>query len=481
MNYRPSKSFLYLMVTLCPLVTALMFGLLPELPNMEVRSSPGEITFSSGNPPSPKVRTVSAAGTKTIHPSEWFEEGYENLMKWEHNPWKRQRNAFGSHFTKLLESKDPRDQAKLRELGRLAEVWHQKLLLRFPELAVTMKTIPDEQNGLLKWLDLSDRITADPKSGPNHTFPKELNNYIHWQGAWNPDAAKAWLTRNQSLVDEIHAIGLLPRRSVNGIPIDRWGFFDYGFAKNYGEILTLEARVAAERGDVAAALESVRAARGLADHFSEIEAATLHTGLVKKYLQNNLENHVLSDIIPALPVDQVDTAVWENAVNPTVSSPAEFARLMKGEWGAINRQDLLPFLLDAEDPDSPPDGGEVLDYFALFFLETVRSHESASLTDLPTLQLPPNADTSHLSWASRQLADNLLTASWDFYRKDWDRTQSVSALTRAAFAIMKGQPIPQDPVYGVDYLWDEKSRQLSLPDTEAFKKMGIKPITVPKR
>ena len=54
-------------------------------------------------------------------------------------------------------------------------------------------------------------------------------------------------------------------------------------------------------------------------------------------------------------------------------------------------------------------------------------------------------------------------------------------MTQAAFAIMKGQPIPKDPVYGQDYRWDPVTRLLSAPDTEAFNSLNIKPITVPKR
>lgn len=383
-------------------------------------------------------------------------------------------------FFKLSESKDPRDQAKASELRRLAEVWHQKLLLRFPELAVAMKSIPDDQNGFLKLLDLLDRIKAtNPQPVPGIDFPKELADYLNQKGAWNADAAKTWLAQQKSLVDEIHAIGLMPERSVNGIPIERWGFIASRLGKNCGEIMILEARVAAEQGDAAAALESVRAAKGLADHFSEIETPTLLAATVKILMQLSLENRVLQDIIPALPADQVDPAAWEKALIPTASGPAEFARIMKGEWSVMGRYNLLPMLLDAEDPKSPSDGGELLDYYSLFFLETVRSHETANISDLPTLELPPTADTSHLSRASRQAAQDLGIGA-SAWRKGWDRAQSVSAMNQAAFAIMTNQPLPQDPVYGQVYRWDPTTRRLSMPAGKAFDEMDINPITVPK-
>ncbi|MEO7100987.1 MAG: hypothetical protein ABI162_16645 [Luteolibacter sp.] len=481
MKYRPSKSFVYLMVTFCPITVALIFGLLPELPGMAARPIPGEITFSSEKPTSPTTTSVSARESSSSQRStEWFEKGYENLMKWDYNPWKRNSGWPGEHFFGLHNSKDPLDQAKYHDLRRLADAWQQKLLLRFPDLAIAMKTVPDDQNGFLKWLDLLDKIkAAKPESVPGIDFPKELDEYINHQGSWNADATKAWLAQQKSLVDEIHAIGLLPEQSVNGIPIDRWGFFAARFGKNCAEIMTLEARVAAEQGDVAAALESVRAAKGLADHLSEVETSSALANTVKIIMQLNLEYHVLNDIIPALPAGQVDPAVWESAVNPTVSGPAEFARLVKSQWSVINRYYILPPLLDAEDPKSPPDGGELLDHFALDSLEIVRLLETANIHDFPTLQFPPMPDTSHLSWSSRQFTENL-EGSWDGYRKGWVCSQSKFAMTQAAFAIMQGRPIPQDPIYGQDYRWNPVTRELSPPSGKTFDDMKIKPITVPK-
>ena len=479
MKYRPSKSFIVIVLPLAALVVSLGFGLLPELKEFEVRPIPGEITFTNTKPEVSHTTTVSAR-KRFGWSMEWFEEGYYHLMQWEYNPWKRNPGGFGDHFSKLCESKDPQDIAKASELRRLAEAWHQKLLLRFPELAVAMKTIPDDQNGFLKWLDLLDKIQArNPQSPPGIDFPKELADYLDHQGAWNADAAKTWLDQQKSLVDEIHAIGLMPERSVNGIPVDRWGLNSARFGKQCGEVMILEARVAAEQGNAAAALESVRAAKGLSDHFSEIETPSLLTVTVKTLMQLSLESQVLRDIIPALPAGQVDPAAWENTLNPTVSGPAEFARIMKGDWSVMNRYYLLPMLLDAEDPKYPPDGGDLLDYVSLSYLEIVRSHESATLTDLPTLQFPPIADASHLSRASGQAAATISMGA-SAWRKGWDRAQSVSAMNQAAFAIMKNQPIPQDPVYGQAYRWDPATRQLSMPAGKTFDALDIKPITVPK-
>ena len=479
MEYRPSKRFVLTVLPLAALGVSLGFGLLPELKEFEVRPIPGAITFKSPKPATGRDATISSQRSVPFRlPLEWIEENYESLMSWEYNPWKRPAIGFGDHYFKLQSSKNPLDQAKCRELQRLAEASYQRLLLRFPELAVTLRNVPNERNGFLKWLDFSDKFKV-PSDYTSVVFPKDLDDYLNHQGSWNQEAAKTWLAGQKPLLDEIRTIGLMPERSVNGIPVESWGFTTARLARSCEQALIVEARLAAEMGDVAAALETTRAARGFADLFSEVESPSLLSATVHILLQSDLEHRVLHEILPALPAGEMDPAAWEAVLKPTVYSPAEFARLMKGEWSVGSRQFLLPMLLDAADPKCPPDAAELLDAYSLLFLEIARVHETADLKDLPTLAMPPALDTSHLSRTSRQAVESL-SIGFMAWRKGWDRSQSSAAFTQAAFAIMKNQPIPKDPVYGQDYRWDPATRQLSMPAGKAFDDLGIKPITVPK-
>jgi hypothetical protein len=52
-------------------------------------------------------------------------------------------------------------------------------------------------------------------------------------------------------------------------------------------------------------------------------------------------------------------------------------------------------------------------------------------------------------------------------------------MANAAFAIMGGEPVPRDPVFGLPYGWDPATRTLSPPDSPEFKEMDIEPIVVP--
>ena len=291
---------------------------------------------------------------------------------------------------------------------------------------------------------------------------------------------RAWLASEKPLMDEIRTIGLMPEQSIEGIDIHRWAFIPARTYKSCADALLMEARLAAEEGDAARAMESVRAANGIASHLGNVETPSLLAVTVQILVQLQTQKYAFSEIMPALPAGQLDPAAWEKALNPTVSPPGEFARIMKGEWNVTAREYLLPMLADMDDPKYPPDPEALLDFFSGGFLDIVREHEGRPQSDLPSIQVSSVfPDNSHLSRQSRQLTEMLFVGA-RAWRKGWDRAQSVTAMTQAAFAIMKGQPAPNDPIYGQPYLWDPATRTLSPPNTEVFKELDLKPITVPK-
>jgi hypothetical protein len=415
------------------------------------RSIPGEITFKHAKPEFSRVATSPATSPG------WFSKTYQKLKAW------------NSKLFKL-----PDDPKRTPKLQQGVDIWYPRLLLRYPELAVTMRNIPDAENGFLQLLNLMDRLKAENKPTP---FPAEITDYLQDKGPWQTEVAQKWLAENSALVAELHAIGRLTERSMNRIPVERSFSISAKLLKNFSEIFILEARLAAERGEVAAALEAVHTARNLIDHSSEIETPTLLIATVKILTQQNLAKHVLADIIPALPAGQVDPVAWENALNLPPADPAEYARLVRGEWHENIRFFMLPFVLNP-DPATPcPDGGELLDFYSLHAIEICRAYESAAVKDLATLKMPPLRDASHLSDYSREFTAIMDTGSFSWV-KGWTRAQSVTAMTRAAFAILKDQPIPQDPIYGFDYVWDAATRQLSFPPGVPGE-MKIPSITVP--
>ena len=329
MNYRPSKGFVLAVLPLAVLVISLGFGLLPELKEFEVRPIPGEITFSNAKPQISHTTTDSARESASLGWSmNWFEEGYENLMKWEYNPWKTKFPNYGDHYNNLVTSKNPLDIARAKELRRLADVLHKRLLERYPELAVAHKNVSPERNGFLKWLELAERL-CPPDQGtdfpPNLKFPEDLKKHFNGDGPWNAEAAKAWLGQLKPLVDEIRAIGLMPEQSIEGIDVHRWAFINARLVKVGSEALLIEARLAAENGEVAAALEAIQASNGLAAHMANVETPSLLAITVQILVNMQTQRYAFAEIMPALPPGGLDPVAWEKALNPTVPRPDEFA------------------------------------------------------------------------------------------------------------------------------------------------------------
>ncbi|RYD36206.1 MAG: hypothetical protein EOP85_18430, partial [Verrucomicrobiaceae bacterium] len=91
--------------------------------------------------------------------SRWFGEGVESVMTWKHNPWRRERVHLGQRLLQLRDSYDPADQAEYQRLKKLGREWQERLLERYPELALSMdKDVPEEKNAFLKLMALFKEI-----------------------------------------------------------------------------------------------------------------------------------------------------------------------------------------------------------------------------------------------------------------------------------------------------------------------------------
>lgn len=433
-------------------------------------------------------RPPSAAVTGGIAPSglaafgfleEEIHARFEDVMTWDRNPWKRPRkDGFGGHYLTLSGSSDPMDRARAQELQRLAKVWLARVTDKYPELRAEPRVVPDEQNGFLQWLDFAERHGVAPPWTSTPSIlkrPPALEN-----DGWDREVARTWLAEHQATLDELRAIGLLPDRSNSGISLDRWHFLPARTMKECCDALMADARLRAEDGDAAGALESVRAVRGLASHFSGVESPTLLAATVDILVQLGLQKQVMEHILPALPAGSVDADAWEAAVRPEVQGPAGFARLMRGEWEVTAGYWLVPMLCDPEERRPPRDPDALVDAHAGYFRDVLVRCASPRPEDLLNIESPPFPDTSHLSRRSREIID-LLFIGERAWRKGWERAQSISALTRAGFSVMRGGPVPDDPVHGLPYRWDPATRTLRVPDHPDFAEMNVPDLKVPRK
>ena len=411
-------------------------------------------------------------------------QALDSIIQWKHNPWKPSGQpapavTTGEHFFNMAKSMDPKDQARCRELCRLSAVWMEKLLVRHPDMAVATQNVPGSDNGHLKLLEFIKRFkTSDSRSYERWNFPPELKDALSSKNPWPAEVARTWLTLQKPMLDEIRTIGLMPQRSNRNL-ID----FDLQIGavlKDCTEALLLNARLAAGDGNAAEALNSIRAANGIADHLSRVEIPCLYNETISTLIRLQVLGFLFSEIMPALPAGKIDVAAWEAAVQPKVSPPAEFGRLLKGEYHFGMRVFILPILADAGDSHPLPDPEEFIDVYTEMFRRKINANPSHSPKDLAHFKVTPQPSSAGLSKESRNFYEHSIHEGVESWRTGWVRAQSIHGMHQAAFAIMKGQPVPPDPIHGLPYVWDAATRTLSAPVSPAFDEMKMTPIIVPK-
>ena len=414
------------------------------------------------------------------HPQDWGPLSVDSLMQWDYNPWKPKPVWAGEHLMKLRYSKDPSDQAKLEDINKRAAEWFQRVLARHPDMAVEYQDVPDDENGLLRMLDFVKQF-GDAVLGSDSNclrFPKDLIDYSKSKGPWNEQAARDWLANEPALFNEIRIIGLLPTESAKGISVDQWALLNMELYRASTVALMIDARIAAEDGDIARAMESIRAANGLADHLQNVETPIYFDSILVAKIRSEVQLRTITEVIPALPEGSVDLEAWEDAVNPVQDSPADLARLLKGEWTVGLQREILPVLADLEDPKSPPDAEDYIDVVTEAYRRAIHATENLSLEDMGSTPPPAPPSMEDLSLESRQFLGNINEFP-NTIRTTWMRNLSISARYQAAFAIMQGEEVPNDPIYGLPYVWDTNTRELSYPDAEPFRNLPKRRLIVP--
>jgi hypothetical protein len=483
MKYRPSARVIWLAIPL--------LALLIMVAGMWLAGKSGGEDISTRGAKAPEEKSFSVNRPETWpaafnRPRYWLDDGMDALMASDLNPWKQHRHQFGQRLHELKHSDKTEDLAEYQRLLRLGKEWYDRILARYPDLALPPgKNVPEERNALHHWQELAKRLTGpNPGSAADLGLPKELTDHFRTNARhskpWDSQNTQTWLDANRAVIEEIRAIGLMPESSGLGLPPGALASVSFSLSLDSAKALLMDARLAAEQGDIHRALESVHAASGLAGHLRNSEAPTFMASMIAANLQRQIEIYAISNILPALPAGKVDIIAWENAVNPRLQQPADFARIVRGEWNLGMAYELLPALADSASPGTPSDPEYLAEAYTRHMNAAAKQADGLTLSDLPSHPLPATP-VGHLSRRSQEIASSIGLAGGVYpYRNYWERNQASTGLAIAAFAILKGQPIPNDPIYGVPYLWDPATRRLSLPDISPYKKNGIRPIIVPK-
>lgn len=345
----------------------------------------------------------------------------------------------------------------------------QRMLAEFPDLAITLRPVPDDQNGYRLLYDLTNG--SGRLAGMNLPVTRELMNLLKAEAPWDPVAMRAALEANGELIAKIEHIAALPHRSSANMPPDYTGFIHARDIKACSEILLAKARLAAEAKDEAEALRLVTANSNLASHYDQVEAPSLLSVTVGTLIDLQAWDAIMTKILPALGRD-ADLPRWRAAITSRPDFTVDrFAEIMRGEWNATGEFLIIPTLLSPQNPDRPADYEELIRaYTAQFdaFCKMIRGQEPAILLNLPDKPSPQ----IKLSAKSHELLDlfNIGTGGWG---KGYARAGSIRAQTLAGLDLLileksgtaltaaSVSQVNPEPLSGEAFLYDPSTRSVS--------------------
>lgn len=322
-------------------------------------------------------------------PLDWVDQTKERLNGWKHSPWKIEDEDFGTHLVHLKKSSDPTRKAELRRLEKLAREWHDRMAARYPELATEWRDIPDERNGLFQLENLARRTGESEMSS---LWGSSLRVYQ----LWNVDAATQWLEREGSLIEEIRRIGLMPERSSKFLHMENDGY--RSFSMRFTDVMLVDARAAAEAGDVARALSSIQAAVGLTQHYSESETGTGGSSYALVNIQSKTNEH----IIHLIPPDQLRPEEWKSALLLDAPREVDMGQYVRHVWRSTNMRYLLPALSDPAEYRTPPDPDAVAESYTRHMVKWLQHVEGE-----PTSNDTPRFDPEGLSWRGKEIMESV--------------------------------------------------------------------------
>src|ERR1035437_1598166 len=364
----------------------------------------------------------------------------------------------------------PEQIAKTRETSnRLRD----KLVAEFPALRITEHPVPDDQNGFLLLYKLDGG--SDSRGLP---ITYELWQLLDDRIPWSPELAKRCLAEHADLVAKIERIASLKTRSSANMTADYDGYLGVRKAECCADILLLKARLAAEAKDEKETLRLVAAAQNLASHLREVETPTLLGETIAIRVDLRIHSEAFKHLLPALGRD-ADLTQWRSVLAARNYTPAEFAKIIRGEWHTMARFCLDPGILDPNDPEVPPDAEALAHAYASSYsmqvtrLSMMNFEEFVSQDDEFS-----SAPFAQLSWKSRAIEKILFVGS-KAWANGYARAASISSQYQATFDLLileksgkklipeHAAEVRHDPISGLPFLFDPATRALSPPDRKS--------------
>ncbi|MCF6313902.1 MAG: hypothetical protein L3J39_15760 [Verrucomicrobiales bacterium] len=394
----------------------------------------------------------------------------------ENLPWGR---GWLHDFTHYLKQKStsytPPDEnsPEMAALQKKIDAWYPQILERYPRLKVEYKNVPDDQNGFLEILEWQEEVIGQDRWEPM-ALPSKFDKILTLE---NGNAlisneliaeAQEHLKKHQNLLARAIKIGLLPEQSIAGVSPNRILPLSLALGKNITDLLKLNALLEAHNNKSDAAYTTMKAMRGWALHYLNIETPTLlHSTLGIAILLNN-QSTIHSQITPLLPPNQVNLFEWSKLMRFQNSLQDHWLQMMRGEWNVCLKTIVAEHLLN----DNPVDPIAQLDSYTAAM---------ASLTDPKFWSSPkwegplPPDKLSRKSSGTYEMAKLGMSA----YATGYLRSHTILRQYQIAFALKKLEAEGHDLTKLDSTTLDSLPTQI-LPDLRLTIDFKQRQITAPK-
>ena len=258
-------------------------------------------------------------------------------------------------------------------------------------------------------------------------------------------------------------------------------------------LLLISSRLNADSGDSKLAQLQTKAALGSSEHLLNAENGTFINSLVWVARQKQVMELHGKHILPNIELNSNDSAEGPYQIVP-YDPKSVLSNTMSGELIDILKT-IIPFVetdtlhtekLTPDDTISTPividDKDAFYDAITQGYLSFIQQIESASERGLFEIALLPNLQ------AFPKAPDHLSENASYYYQLMSGNPIPLSRLLEpyvaqnhhnAAVAMMAGEQAPIEPVTGKPYIFNEETREFSLPDDPLLEGMESKPIKLP--
>ncbi len=380
-------------------------------------------------------------------------------------------------FAKKLHIKlpppDPLSDAEKTAANAEAAAWKVKFLAEFPALQATPHPVPPEENGFLMLYELG-----------NLSISAEFEEILRNPGTCDPEAAQRCLAEHAGIVAQAEKIGSLRTRSSIGMPDGYKGFFPARPAKQCCDILLLKASLAAKAGNEEEALRCVNAVGNLAEHLHAVESPTLLTETVAILMDRGRQSLTLKTLLPPLG-KSVDLNRWQAELGRLALTPADFAKVLRGEWDASADFMMFPLLVLGNKQGEFPDGEAIARSHSSWCHDAVTTLATVDLAGMKGALVPLSG--SGLSEEGRNILSMLTGVN--YWIDGYIRAAVVTAQHRAAIELLilekSGAELSEtdakrvflDPLTGDPFDFDPIKRELSVRPLSG--RDNVDPLTLP--